>query len=170
MEALWQRLELWLRATTPFVSALVMTLISVLAWPIPYLGVVMPPLAYISLFYWAAHRPDLFTLPMAFGIGLLNDIVNNFPLGSSALLFSVAHQIIFKKRSTFVGHSFYMLWAGFSFSAVLLMFFQWVLFGLLAWAIAPFLPVFLQTFLGIVVFPLPCWAMIQLQKNTVSPN
>jgi len=170
MEALWQRLDLWLRAATPFVSALLMTLLSVVAWPIPYLGAVMPPLAFITLFYWSAHRPDLFTPVMAFAIGLLNDVINNFPLGASALLFTLAHQIILRKRGIFAGHSFYMFWAGFSFAVILVMFVQWLFFGLLTWSVAPFLPVFLQAFLGIVVFPLPCWALIQLQKNTVSPN
>ncbi len=170
MEALWQRLDLWLRAALPLASALFMTLLGVGVWPIPYIGMVMPPLSFMAVFYWSAHRPDLFPPVAAFGIGLLNDVIADGPLGPSAMLFTIAHQIIFQQRSVFTGHSFLMLWTGYCIAATSMMISQWALQGILQWQIAPFFPVLTQAVLGIVLFPIAGWALIHLQRSTTSQS
>ena len=164
----WQRLDHGARLSLPFTVTLAMTLLSVVAWPLPYLGSVMPPLAFLSLYYWAIHRPDLFNSGMAFVIGFLNDTISGLPLGVSALLFTVAHQVILRQRRFFAGHSFFMLWAGFALASAALMLFQWGLVALARWQIQPVLPVLMQTVLAIIVFPLPCWVMIRVQRATPS--
>ncbi len=168
METFWQRLDTWLRACLPAAVALLMTLLSVAKWPLPHLGEVMPPLAFIALFYWSTHRPDLFPPAVAFFIGLLNDIVHDMPLGVSAFLFTIAHHNIWRQRRFFAGHSFLMLWSGFAIISSLLMIAQWCLIGLVKWEAAPLLPVLTQTVLGIVLFPLPCWVLIRLQRSLLS--
>ena len=168
MDIVWQRLDRGLRLAMPAAVALLMTLMSVVAWPLPYLGPVMPPLGFIALFYWSSHRPDLFPPGVAFLLGLVNDIVNGLDLGLSAFLFTVAHQIIFRQRRFFVGHSFLMLWSGFALAATALMIAEWVLVGLVRWQAPPLLPALIQTVLAIIVFPLPCWALIRLQRSTLS--
>jgi rod shape-determining protein MreD len=170
MDAWWQRLDGGLRAAMPSATALFLALLGVSAWPLPHLGPVMPPLAFIALFYWAAHRPDLFPPIVAFFLGLLNDFINGGPLGLSALLFTVAHQIIWRQRGLFAGHSFFILWLGFALAAALLMLAQWVLMGLLTWQPAPPVPILVQTILAILLFPLPCWIFIQLQRTVLSSN
>ena len=152
----------------PSAVSLLMTLCSVVVWPLPYLGTVMPPLAFIAIYYWASHRPDLFPAGIAFVLGLLNDVINDLPLGVSAFLFVLAHQIILQQRRFFAGHSFLMLWSGFALLATALMILEWILVGLVRWQIVPFLPVLVQTVLAIIIFPLPCWIMIRLQKVTFS--
>lgn len=167
MEAFWQRLDINIRASMPAAVALLLTLLGVGAWPFPHLETVMPPLGFIALFYWAAHRPDLFPPALAFALGLLSDVINGGPLGVMALLFTLAQQIVWRQRSVFAGHSFLMLWAGFSLAVAALVVSQWLLTGLIEWQLAPALPVFLQMVLAIVVFPLPCWIFIQLQRNVL---
>ena len=168
MEMFWQRLDQGLRLAMPVAVTLVMTLLSVVVWPLPYLGAVMPPLAFIALYYWSAHRPDLFPSGIAFLVGLLNDILNDWPIGISALLFTVAHQVILRQRRFFAGHSFFMLWSGFALVAAVMMVLEWTLIGLVRWQVAPFLPVLIQTVLAIVLFPLPCWVFIRLQRTLLS--
>jgi rod shape-determining protein MreD len=170
MEAFWQRLDLSLRAAIPSISAVLLTLLSVSAWPLPYLGPVRPVLGFIALFYWAAHNPALFPPVVAFAVGLMNDSLNGWPLGLSALLFVGAHQVICRRRTLFAGHSFLLLWFGFALAAALLMFVQWILMGLLRWQVTPFLPVLLQALLTIVLFPLLCWIFIQLQRTVLGAN
>jgi rod shape-determining protein MreD len=170
MEQLWQRLDLWLRIAVPTATALLMTLLSVCAWPLPYLGPVMPPLAFIALYYWATHRPDLFPPSIAFILGLLNDIINGLPMGISAFLFTLAHQIIWRQRRFFSGHSFIMLWSGFALAALTLMVAQWALMALVCWQITPLLPILVQAALAIILFPMPCWIMIRLQRSVLSVN
>ncbi len=152
----------------PMAVALVMTLLSVVEWPFPHLGDIMPPLGFIALFYWSAHRPDLFPPAVAFLVGLLNDVVSGLPLGVSAFLFTVANQLLWRQRRFFAGLSFMMLWSGFALSSFILMVAQWSIVGVVNWQAPPFLPIFVQTLLGVALFPLPCWAMIQLQRRLLS--
>jgi rod shape-determining protein MreD len=168
MEVIWQRLDQGLRLAMPSLVALLMTLLSVIVWPLPYLGPVMPPLAFIALYYWTTHRPDLFPSGIAFLIGLLNDVINGLPVGVSALLFLIAHHLILRQRRFFAGHSFLMLWSGFALAAAALMVAEWLLIALVRWQPAPFLPVLLQTALAIVLFPLPCWILIRLQRAALT--
>jgi rod shape-determining protein MreD len=170
MNVVWQRLDHWLRLAMPSVITLLMTLLSVIVWPLPYLGSVMPPLAFIALYYWSSHRPDLFPSGIAFLIGLLNDIINNLPIGVSAFLFTVAHQLILRQRRFFAGHSFFMLWSGFALASTLLMITEWILIALVRWQPSPFMPVLIQTVLAIVIFPLPCWILIRLQRAALTPG
>ncbi len=170
MEVVWQRLDLWLRAAMPSSVAVLLTLLSVGVWPLPYLGPVMPPLAFIALYYWSIHRPDLFPPSIAFILGALNDIINDLPMGVSAFLFTLAHQVIWRQRRFFAGHSFFMLWSGFALAAAVMMVAQWLLISLIGWKTIPFLPVLIQTVLAIVIFPLPCWVMIRLQRAVLSVN
>jgi rod shape-determining protein MreD len=168
MDVVWQRLDQGLRLAMPAAVTLLMTLLSVIVWPLPYLGPVAPPLAFISLYYWSSHRPDLFPAGVAFAIGILNDIINGLPMGVSALLFTLAHEVILRQRRFFAGHSFFMLWSGFAIASTAMMLAEWVLVGLVRWQTAPFLPVLMQTVLAIAIFPLPCWIMIRLQRAALT--
>jgi rod shape-determining protein MreD len=170
MNGVWHRLDHGLRLAMPSAVTLLMTLLTAIVWPLPYLGSVMPPWAFIGLYYWASHRPDLFPVGVAFVIGILNDIINGFPIGVSALLFTVAHQIILRQRRFFAGHSFFMLWFGFALTATVLMIIEWTVIITVDWQIVPFLPVLIQTILAIVIFPLPCWILIRLQRATLTAN
>ena len=170
MDVLWQRLDLWLRAALPSILTLLMTLLEVGAWPLPYSGPVRPALGFIALFYWSAHRPDLVSPAVAFAAGLLSDLINGGPTGLSALLFTAAHQVIWRQRGLFAGQSFLMLWVGFMLAFVPVVLIQWALAGILNWQVAPFLPVLVQMILTIILFPLPCWLFIHTQRAALSSN
>ena len=165
---LWQRLDNGARLALPFVTTLFFTLFSVVAWPLPNLGAVAPPLGLIALYYWAIHRPDLLRPGMVFVIGLLNDAINFLPPGLSALLFVAAHQLVLQQRRFFVGHSFFMMWFGFILMVLIVMFVEWLLLCLLHWQNLPFFPVLMQCLMAIVIFPLPCWLLIRLQRAALS--
>jgi rod shape-determining protein MreD len=169
-EFIWQRFDSGARLSLPFVTALVCTLLSVIAWPVPHLGTVAPPLGLIALYYWTIHRPDLFRPWMVFVLGLLNDFINYLPLGLSALLFVAAHQLILRQRRFFAGHSFFMMWFGFILMLFIVMITEWIGLCLIRWQGVPFLPVLAQCVMAIVFFPLPCWILIYLQRTALSQN
>jgi rod shape-determining protein MreD len=163
-----QRLDQTLRAALPFAVTLVFTLLGVAAWPLPYFGEVAPPLALISVYYWAIHRPDLFRPSMAFLIGLLNDVLHFMPLGLSALIFVGMYQLVFTQRRFFAGHSFFMMWWGFALMIITVLLIEWGLLDLIHWQLLPLAPVFLQGAMAILLFPLPCWLLIRLQRAVLS--
>ena len=167
-ETIWQRLEHGGRLAVPLLSAVVCVLLGSIVWPLPYLGSVAPPLALMAIYYWALHRPDLLRPGMVFVIGLLHDVVNFLPLGLSAMLFVAAHQLIYRNRRFFVGHSFLMMWSGFILTVTGTMFLQWLLMCLIRWQMIPVLPIMMQMGFAIVFFPLPCWLLIALQRLTLN--
>ncbi len=154
----------------PFATALACTLLGVVAWPLPWLGPIAPPLALMAVYYWAVHRPDLFRPGMAFVIGLINDVVNYLPLGVSALLFVALHQVVLRRRRFFAGHSFLMLWCGFALAVLAVQLAAWVLITLVQWRAAPAMPLAMQTALAILVFPFPCWLLIRVQRFALAHN
>jgi len=168
LTTVWQRLDQGARLALPFVTALIFTLISAITLPLPWFGEVAPPLALIAVYYWAIHRPDLFWPSMAFGIGFLNDVVHFLPLGLSALIFVAAHHLVLTQRRFFVGHAFFMLWWGFALTMLIVMLATWGLQSAIRWQLVPFLPVVVQALLAIIIFPLPAWLLIRLQRLTLS--
>ncbi len=167
-DTIWQRLDSGGRLALPFATTLGFSLLGAIVWPLPYLGAVAPPLALMAIYYWALHRPDLLRPSMVFVIGLLNDIINYLPLGLSAFLFIATHQLLFRQRRYFVGHSFYMMWFGFILTVLAVMLLQWILLGLVHWQLAPLLPVLMQILFAMVFFPLPCWLLIGLQRAALN--
>lgn len=164
LEPLWQRLDSGARLALPFVTTLLCTLLSVVAWPIPWLGAITPPLGLVALYYWSIHRPGQLRPGMVFVIGFLNDVINFLPLGLSALLFVAARQMVLRQRRFFSGHSFFMMWFGFALMIVIVTAIEWTALSIIRWQIIPVWPVLMQGILAIVVFPLPCWLLIHLQR------
>lgn len=168
IDAIWQRLDHGGRLALPVMTAVVAVLLGAIVWPLPHLGSVAPPLALMTVYYWSLHRPDLFRPSMAFGIGLLNDVIHFLPLGLSAVLFVMVHQIIFRQRRFFIGHSFLMMWSGFILTVLGVLFLQGLALSLVHWHVVPVLPVIMQLLFAIVSFPLPCWVLIVVQRAALN--
>ena len=164
LPTLWQRLETGARHLSPLLIAVLFTLAGVVPWPLPYIGPVVPSLSLIAIYYWTTHRPDVFGSAAVCMLGLLQDAINFQPLGLSALIFVVIHQLIISQRRFFVGHSFFMLWSGFSLTMLTTMMAHWIILSLYNWQWITFMPVLLQALLTIALFPLPAWVLIQLQR------
>lgn len=152
----------------PLLSALIFIFISVLTWPIPYWGQVAPSLGLAAVFYWSVYRPDLFRPMTVFGIGLIFDILHGSPLGLTACVFLIIHQMSYSYRRFFVGQVFYMLWFGFASVALLSMAITWLVTSFYNGKIIPLWPVFIQTMMSIAFFPLPAWILIKLQRAFLS--
>ena len=159
-----QRLDQQARATLPLLSGLLLTLLNVIVWPVPYLGGITPALSLVAVYYWAVYRPDLFTPLMAFAIGLIHDALNGLPLGLSALLFTALHQLAYTQRRFFIGHPFFMLWAGFALTMLVAGFGQWLLLTIIDWQRLNPMPAILQASLTIGLFPALAWLLISLQR------
>lgn len=169
-DTLLQKLDNGSRAALPFMTTLLFTFFSVIALPLPYIGTVMPPLAVIAVYYWSLHRPDLFGPGLAFVIGLLFDIINFLPPGLSALLFVGIQQTIYRQRRFFAGHSFFMMWTGFVLTMTTVMLCEWILLCVIRWQAIPVLPALIQALLVILIFPVPCWLLIRLQRAVLSQS
>ena len=54
-----------------------------------YFSIVSFNLQLLIIFYWVLRNPEVLGFGHIFFAGILNDIITNFPLGSSALMYLV---------------------------------------------------------------------------------
>lgn len=168
--AFWQKLDLGLRWLVPLVTTLLFILGGIITWPLPYLGTIAPALGLVAIYYWSAYRPDLFSPASAFIAGIFHDAVNNLPLGTSALIYVVVHQLTLGQRRFFVGHSFFMFWSGFCLMMLVAFAIEWVVLSIWSGQTVPLVPPLLQAVLTIGFFPLPAGLLIAVQRHLLSQN
>ena len=168
LAAFAQRLEQGARYLLPLASTLLFILLSAVAWPVPYVDAIVPSLGLIAVYYWSIYRPDMFRPLAAFGCGLLNDAIHFLPLGLTALVFVAVHQLVLRQRRFFAGQTFFMQWAGFALVMLLVMATHWLVLSAFNSQWMVFLPILLQGLLTIVIYPLPAWILIRLQRAALS--
>jgi len=133
-------------------------------WSVPYIGMVMPPLAFIALFYWTYFRPDLFPVWAAFLTGLLTDMIAGTTLGITALVWTIAHQVILKLSALLRGQPFSVMWLSFSVISFSSIFFQWLIQCVIDVQFYSYENAFVQSLFTIALFPLPWYLLIKIQK------
>jgi rod shape-determining protein MreD len=166
--SLGNRIDQGARQVLPAATTLLFIVMGVAAWPLPYIGPLAPSFGLMGIYYWSIHRPDLFGPFLVFLFGLLQDALQGFPLGLSAFLFVATYQIVLSQRRYFSGQVFPMLWFGFALVMLLNFLAAWVLFWIVTGVRVAFLPPLFQAAFSIIVFPLPAWALIRLQRAFLS--
>jgi len=159
-----------LRRSIPFVSALCFVLLSGLSLPLPYLSAIVPMLGLMSVYYWGIYRPDLFGPLAVFVIGLTHDLVHLLPIGLSAVLFLVFHQLILGQRRVFVGQIFPVVWLGFALTALIVSSVQWAVLSFLQGQWLSLIPVGGQFLLTVLVYPFPAWLLMRLHKKFLTED
>lgn len=160
-----QRADQFWRNVVPLLVTLACIVMGAVNWPLPWLGMVTPPVALMAIYYWSIYRPDVFTPVTAFGAGVLVDALGGMPLGLSAICFLAVQRLTVSQRNLFVSHSFMILWIGFAASAVIVMLLQWVGLSVIHRAVMPLVAAMAQTLLAVVLFPLLAAAMIWVQRR-----
>ncbi len=163
-----QRLELGSRRLLPLASTVFFIFLSAISLPLPHFGAVSPSLGLIAVYYWSMHRPDLFRPMASFALGVLYDSLHYLPLGLSAFVFVAVHQLVLSQRRFFVGHAFFMLWSGFALIMIIVMVGHWLVLSALDGRLISFLPIMIQGALTVVIFPLPVWVLIYMQRTLLS--
>ncbi|MCL2473288.1 MAG: rod shape-determining protein MreD [Alphaproteobacteria bacterium] len=153
-----------IRTAIPFLSAVLLAFLGASIWSVPYIGMVMPPFAFIALFYWASFRPDLFPVLAAFAIGLLTDIIAGTTMGITALVWTAAYQAILRLSVFLRGQSFFVLWLSFALVSFTAIFFQWFIQCIIDVQFYSYENAFVQSLFTVALFPLPCYLFIKIQR------
>ncbi len=156
------------REALPFLSALISVFLGAVAWPLPAWGPIAPAWGLMALYYWAIHRPDIFGPFSVFILGLITDVLGFGPVGLSAFIFVGLHHVLVRQRRLFVGHTFAQLWGGFALVAISVNLVQALVVSFNQGQIVPLVPLGIQTFLTLSLFPLPAWVFIRLQRTFLS--
>lgn len=162
-----QRLDQWARHLLPVGSALVLMLIAATPFPMPGVAQVMPLLGLMAIHYWAIFRPDLLSAPVAFLLGLFQDILVGAPLGIFALVFLLAHGAASSQRRFFLGNAFVVAWWGFALIAAGAVFLDWALLALLFDKAVPGRQALLQYLMTVAAYPPLVWVLARIQAGVL---
>ena len=103
-------------------------LISAVPIRVAHLGEVKPVFMLMAVYYWTILRPSP---PLAvFILGLVLDLLSNYPFGMNALVLVAAQALTASQRKFLLGQSFLVIWAGFALIALGAGVIQWILFDL----------------------------------------
>jgi rod shape-determining protein MreD len=167
--AAFQRLDRSARLLAPFVSSVVLVMLSALPVYIPGYGQVAVDVGLMTVFYWAIYRPDLFPAIAAFVLGLWQDILVGAPIGLHALILLLANWAIVYQRTFFQGKSFAVIWWCFSLVAIAAATISWVIVCALNTTLVSPIAVLFQAALTVGVFPFMAWFLARAQHAVVRP-
>ena len=165
---IWQRLDVWARAAAPASVTLMLVLIGATPLQIPFLSAVLPPFALAAVYYWTVQRPDLMPFSVVFCIGLIQDILVGSPLGMHAFAFLIVQWLVLSQRRHVAGKPFLVLWWGFLGVAILASVLLWMAATLINGTPLPLQTAAISTLLQALLFPLPAWLMMQVQRAFLS--
>ncbi len=161
---LWQRLDSFARALTPFVLTVLLLLVSMTPVRSPYLAPVIPSIALIAVYYWSVFRPDLMPSGAVFLIGLLHDLIGVAPLGSGVLALLMVHAAVGAQRKFFATAGFGLLWLAFAVLASAAQLLIWLLSCLLIGRLVDLSPAILQVAVTLAIYPCLFWLFGRCQQ------
>lgn len=157
-------IQLRLRNYIPFISTFLTIFISTLPIDIYNVSFIKPSLGIICIFYWAAYRPDLLSYLQTFILGLFQDLINGTPLGVSSFIFLLAYEIVSSNHRFLHEKPFALSWAVFGVIAFFVYAIKFLFLGFAYSSFLPFLEVFCNYILLILIFPFIYYICALLQR------
>jgi len=140
----------------------------IIALPSPFDGFRLVPFLMITVYFWAAYRPNILPPLLVFILGLLADIITGAPIGVGAIILVLMNWAISSQRAFLSAQSFPMVWLVFGMVYAVITVLQWLVFGLvqLQWSsITHIMPQYLA---GLIAFPFV--SIICHLANKILPN
>jgi rod shape-determining protein MreD len=160
----WSRLDQTGRNIAPFAVTVALMLFGMVPLRLPSYAAVAPMLPLMALYYWVIHRPDLLRPSVAFGLGLLQDLLSGTPLGMTPLIYVLVYWVVLTQRRFFLGTSFTMLWFGFALIALGASVVGWLAWSILNLRLLSPDPALMQAVMTIAVFPVFGWLFIRIHR------
>ena len=153
------RLSQVARNGTPGLLALILVLFSLAPFNFPGSAQLVPPLALMAVFHWGIYRPDLLPGPLAFILGLLQDVLSGGPLGMWAAVFLVVLVVTASQRRFFLGKMFVVEWLGFALVVPVVFLANWTIGSIYIGAIVDPGALLVPGLLAIAFYPGLSWLM-----------
>ena len=158
-----------LAAFVPFALSLFLVLLVNL--PVSFTGRMLPSplLALACVYYWVLVRPDLMPPVAVFLIGFLEDVVSGGPPGLWAAGFLAAYALTDRERDTLAGLSGLGAILGFAGSMLVAALTAYALYWAVYWRPTPLAPLFLETVVTVMFYPLVALPMGWMLRRIVGP-
>jgi rod shape-determining protein MreD len=154
-----------LRAFLPLATGLVAVLVDAQPLPSPGFESVDSFSTLCVVYFWSLYRPDLFTIPTTFLIGLVYDALAGLPLGVTPLTLLLVRNLLVTQQRFFLARSFPVVWACFILLAPAALLFRWLLVSLWWGTLFPLAPVLVELLLTLALYPLASWLLGRLHAG-----
>ncbi|MEK9946021.1 MAG: rod shape-determining protein MreD [Alphaproteobacteria bacterium] len=158
-ETVGDRLTQVARNGTPGLLTLILVLFSLAPYNFPGSAQLVPPLALMAVFHWGIYRPDLLPGPLAFVLGLLQDVLSGGPLGMWAAVFLLVLVVTASQRRFFLGKMFVVEWLGFALVVPVVFLANWIIGSIYIGAIVDPGALLIQGVLAVAFYPSLSWVM-----------
>lgn len=103
-----------LRVAAVYALLLLLTLILMTNWALPYFSVLKPQIVLVAVFYWTLYRPILMPPWMIFIVALFLDAATpGLPMGTHAFSYLLVAGLLKPRRRMLMGQPFMMVWVVF---------------------------------------------------------
>lgn len=150
------------RVLVPLLTSLAALLLMTLPLVTP--GPIFPNLALLAVLVWSLFQPSLMPPYIAFGIGLLTDIVLGTSLGVHACLMPTLVIVVGWLERRFGNRSYFLDWLVAAGLILAYQYFAWHLYGFTTDA-GPFTPVLGQVATTILCYPLAVMIIVRFQRR-----
>lgn len=150
-------MDVWGRSSIPTGLVALSILTSILPWHLPDVTLVGPSWVLITIYYWAAQRPDLLPVSVVFIFGVLLDILTGGPLGVNPLVFVILRGLLGSQRRFVIGQTFLVEWGIFAIVAIGAMLIEWLCISIIAKNFLVISPALIQCSVTIIIYPAIAW-------------
>ncbi|MDR3521215.1 MAG: rod shape-determining protein MreD [Acidocella sp.] len=165
---IWRRLDMASRYIWPAALTVFGLLIIGVPLGLPGLAALRPAYVMACVYFWSLYRPSSLPAPVVALTGLLLDLLGMSPLGMWAVLLLLLQGATLLARRRLISFSFLQNWLAFSGLAAVVSLLAWALQSLLDLQALPLLPLGVQIFVAIGVYPLLAWMFIKAHRGAAA--
>ncbi len=148
-----RRMDVWSRRGFPAAVTLLLILLLEAPLGLHVSAQLQLALSLASLFFWSVHRPTSMPPWLAFGLGLLIDLLQMQPIGLSSLVFLLVVGVARHWRHDLRRLGFMLSWLGFGFVALGAVSLIYAASSLLRWRLLPPMPCVDELMLALMFYP-----------------
>ncbi len=132
---------------------------------------IKPYFILIVIFYWSINRPSIIPPLLIFAIGILQDLISEYPIGLHSILYLLVYFLITRQRLYLLGQTYFILWIFFALTTFGFAFCQWLFFSIRYMTFFEYGTLVGSCMVTIFLYPIINYLLMMLHRmiNAVSP-
>lgn len=151
----------------PFLSSVLLVLLSYVPIDFIFLNNIRPAIAMICVYFWMFHRPDLFNLWSVYFLGMIDDIISSAPFGSNIFALLVLYVLINNASRFFNSKPFVVTWYGFAGLSLLALLARWFVVSIYYGQFLPLTILLFSYLVTIAAYPLISLLLAFIQNKMI---
>lgn len=151
----------------PFLSSLVLLLLSYVPLDFSLLNNIRPSVGIVCVYFWMLHRPDLFNLWSVYFLGMIDDIISASPFGSNIMAMLLMYILLNNTSRFFNAKPFIVTWYGFAALALVTMLSRWLVVSVYYGQFLPLTIMMFSYLVTVASYPLLSLLLAYIQNHLI---